>query len=104
MSNASKISFFTRAHVPHSSHQAMRQLGMIGFTIAALTQYTSLQPAPLEELESIDMMRLLENDCEINAVISSSPILGVDNPEDIAKAEIMMAQDFLLQSYQDKYL
>jgi 3-deoxy-manno-octulosonate cytidylyltransferase (CMP-KDO synthetase) len=104
MSNTSKISFFTRAHVPNRSDKAIRQLGMIGFTIAALTQYTNLQPTPLEELESIDMMRLLENDYEINAVISSSPILGVDNPEDIAKAEIMMTKDLLLETYQDKYL
>ena len=104
MSNTSKISFFTRAHVPNRSDNAMRQLGMIGFTITALTQYTNLQPTPLEELESIDMMRLLENDYEINAVISSSPILGVDNPEDIAKAEFMMTKDLLLETYQDKYL
>ena len=72
--------------------------------IAALTQYINLQPTPLEELESIDMMRLLENDYEINAVISSSPILGVDNPEDIAKAELMMTKDLLMEIYQDKYL
>ena len=104
MTNASKISFFTRAHVPNRSDKAMRQLGMIGFTLAALTQYINLQPTPLEELESIDMMRLLENDYEINAVISSSPILGVDNPEDIAKVEIMMNQDFILHTYQEKYL
>jgi len=103
-SNTSKISFFTRAHVPNRSDEAMRQLGMIGFTIAALTQYINLQPTPLEELESIDMMRLLENDYEINAVISSSPILGVDNPEDIAKVELMMTKDLLLEIYQDKYL
>ncbi|MDB0042209.1 3-deoxy-manno-octulosonate cytidylyltransferase [Gammaproteobacteria bacterium] len=104
MSNTSKISFFTRAHVPNRSDKAMRQLGMIGFTVAALTQYTNLQPTPLEELESIDMMRLLENDYEISALISSSPILGVDNPDDIVKAEIMMAKDLLLETYQDKYL
>ena len=104
MSNTSKISFFTRAHVPNKSDKAMRQLGMIGFTITALTQYTNLQPTPLEELESIDMMRLLENDYEINAVISSSPILGVDNPEDIAKVELIMTKDLLLEIYQDKYL
>ena len=104
MSNTSKISFFTRAHVPNRSDKAMRQLGMIGFTIAALTQYTNMQPTPLEELESIDMMRLLENDYKINAVISSSPIIGVDNPEDIAKTEIMMTNDLLLETYQHKYL
>ena len=104
MTNTSKISFFTRAHVPNRSDKAMRQLGMIGFTLAALAQYTNLQPTPLEELESIDMMRLLENDYEINAVLSSSPILGVDNPEDIAKVELMMTKDLLLETYQDKYL
>jgi 3-deoxy-manno-octulosonate cytidylyltransferase (CMP-KDO synthetase) len=104
MTNSSKISFFTRAHVPNRSDKTMRQLGMIGFTIAALTQYTNLQPTPLEKLESIDMMRLLENDYKINAVISSSPILGVDNPEDIAKAELMMSKDLLFKTYQDKYL
>ena len=104
MTNTSKISFFTRAHVPNSSDKAMRQLGMIGFTNDALTQYTNLQPTALEELESIDMMRLLEHDYEINAVISSSLIYGVDNPRDIAKAELMMDQDFLLTTYQEKYL
>ena len=103
-SNTSKISFFSRAHIPHGSNKAMRQLGMIGFTIAALNQYTNLHPTPLEELESIDMMRLLENDYEINAVISSSPILGVDNPEDIEKAERMMTKDLLFKTYQDKYI
>ena len=103
-SNTSKISFFTRAHVPNRSDKAMRQLGMIGFNIAALTQYSNLQPTPLEELESIDMMRLLENDYEINAVISSSPILGVDHPEDIAKVDLIMAKDLLLETYQGKYV
>ena len=104
MTNTSKVSFFTRAHVPHGSNKTMRQLGMIGFTIDALTQYTSLQSTALEELESIDMMRLLENDYKINAVIASSPILGVDNPEDIAKAELMMAKDVLRKTCRDKYL
>ncbi len=77
---------------------------MIGFTLAALTQYTNLQPTPIEELESIDMMRLLENDYEINAVFSTSTIVGVDNTGDIAKAELMMTKDVLMEIYQDKYL
>jgi len=104
LTHESKIIFFTRSHVPHQSTQAMRQLGMIGFTHAALSKYTKLQPTPLEELESIDMMRLIENDYEILAVMSSSPILGVDNPADIFKAEQMMADDSLVKSYRDKYL
>ena len=77
---------------------------MIGFTKAALHRYSKLQPTPLEELESIDMMRLIENDYEISSVISSSPILGVDNPADILKAEQMMKDDELVSSYKEKYI
>ena len=76
---------------------------MIGFTKAALQEYTKLLPTPLEELESIDMMRLLENDLPIKGVLSSSPILGVDTPEDINKAEQMMMRDELIDLYKEKY-
>jgi 3-deoxy-manno-octulosonate cytidylyltransferase (CMP-KDO synthetase) len=98
------INFFTRSHVPYDSSNALRQLGMIGFTKAALQEYTKILPTPLEELESIDMMRLIENDLPIMGVLSSSPILGVDNPEDIYKAEQMMMQDELIGLYKDKYI
>ena len=77
---------------------------MIGFTHAALSKYTKLQPTPLEELESIDMMRVIENNYEISAVMSSSPILGVDNPADIFKAEQMMVNDSWVAFYRNKYL
>jgi 3-deoxy-manno-octulosonate cytidylyltransferase (CMP-KDO synthetase) len=101
--NNLNINFFTRSHVPHNSSDALRQLGMIGFTKAVLQEYTKLLPTPLEELESIDMMRLLENDLPIKGVLSSSPILGVDTPEDINKAEQMMMQDELIDLYKEKY-
>ena len=58
----------------------------------------------MEEIESIDMMRFLENDFCIQGVLSSSPILGVDNPEDISKIEKMMLNDKLIGIYKDKYI
>jgi len=99
-----QINFFSRSHIPHYSTNAIRQLGMIGFTNAALKKYTELAPTPLEELESIDMMRFLENNLQIKGVLSTSPILGVDNPADIARAERMMAGDVLVELYKAKYL
>jgi len=50
------------------------------------------------------MMRFLENDFCIQGVLSSSPILGVDNPEDISKIEKMMLNDKLIGIYKDKYI
>ena len=98
-----KIKFFSRSHVPFNSIKTYRQLGMIGFTKQALQNYTNLLPTELEELESIDMMRFLENDFCIQGVLSSSPIIGVDNPEDIIKAEKMMLNDEIIHLYKEKY-
>ena len=101
--NTLNIKFFSRSHIPFNSTKTFRQLGMIGFTNKALKHYTNLLPTELEELESIDMMRLLENDFSIQGVLSSGPILGVDNPEDIVKAEKMMLEDKIIHLYKDKY-
>ena len=98
-----KIKFFSRSHVPFNSIKTYRQLGMIGFTKKVLQNYTNLLPTELEELESIDMMRFLENDFCIQGVLSSSPIIGVDNPEDIIKAERMMLNDEIIHLYKEKY-
>ena len=101
--NNLNIKFFSRSQVPFSSIKTFRQLGMIGFTNQALQNYTNLLPTELEELESIDMMRFLENDFCIQGVLSSSPIIGVDNPEDIIKAERMMLNDEFIHLYKEKY-
>ena len=101
--NNLNIKFFSRSHIPFNSIKTFRQLGMIGFTNKALQYYTKLPPTELEELESIDMMRFLENDFCIQGVLSSNPILGVDNPEDIIKAEKMMLGDKIVHLYKEKY-
>jgi 3-deoxy-manno-octulosonate cytidylyltransferase (CMP-KDO synthetase) len=102
--NKLNIKFFSRSHIPFNSIKTFRQLGMIGFTSKALKHYTNLKPTALEKVESIDMMRFLENDFCIQGVLSSSPILGVDNPEDIIKAEKMMSDDKFIHLYKEKYV
>ena len=77
---------------------------MIGFTSDALKAYMNLEMTDLEILESIDMMRFLENDINIQGVYSTSPIHGVDIPSDIKKVESLMSDDSFLNQYQSKYL
>ncbi len=103
LTNTNKITFLTRAHAPHDAEQGVRQLGMIGFTSRALKKYAGLRMTPLEILESVDMMRFIENNISIQGVFSTTPILGVDRPGDISKAETMMQKDLFLRNYQDKY-
>ena len=97
------IKFFSRTHVPNNCLSGFRQLGMIGFTNRALLHYADLSPTPLEVVESIDMMRFLENDFSIQGVLSSYPILGVDNPEDIITVGSMMKNDHFICFYKNKY-
>jgi len=99
-----EIKFFSRTHVPNNCLSGLRQLGMIGFTNPALLHYANLSPTPLEQVESIDMMRFLENDFSIQGVLSLYPILGVDNPEDIIKVERMMNNDHFVSLYKTKYI
>jgi len=40
----------------------------------------------------------------IQGVLSSSPIIGVDNPEDIIKVESMMKNDHFVRLYKNKYI
>jgi 3-deoxy-manno-octulosonate cytidylyltransferase (CMP-KDO synthetase) len=99
-----EIKFFSRSYIPYQASTGFRQLGMIGFSHDALIHYASLAPTPMEETESIDMMRFLENDFSIQGVLSSSPIIGVDKPEDILKVEKMMVDDHYVHLYKEKYL
>ena len=50
------------------------------------------------------MMRLIENDFSIQGVLSTSPILGVDTPQDLKKVEKIMMNDKFVNLYKEKYI
>ncbi len=104
VNNELKINFFSRSQVPFNAAFSFRQLGMIGFTKKALCKYDNLLPSVLEEVESIDMMRFIENDFLIHGVLSSSQILGVDTPQDLKKVEKIMMNDKFINLYKEKYI
>ena len=67
-----------------------------------LIHFTKLQPTPLEIIESIDMLRVLEYGYLIRMVETTSEIVGVDTPEDLERAKILMKNDSLFSSYFEK--
>ncbi len=94
-----KVLTFSRARIPHNANKFYRQLGMIAFSSNALRLYKELEPTALEIIESIDMMRFLENDIDIQALVANYSIVGVDRPEDLEIAQALMDQDDLLSKY-----
>jgi len=77
-----------------------KQLGLIAFTRDALLEYSALPATPLEQIESVDMNRLLEHGRKLLMVPSMHRITAIDTPEDRIRVEGLMADDRLMSAYQ----
>ncbi len=78
---------------------AHKQVCIIPFRRATLFQYTNLAPTPLEKLESIDMLRLLEHGMQVKMVPTEFDTQAVDTTVDLMRVEKLMASDPLLSRY-----
>ncbi|MBU05880.1 MAG: hypothetical protein CL877_08035 [Dehalococcoidales bacterium] len=76
-----------------------KQICIIPFKRDYLLKYNSLEETPLEIIESVDMMRILENGESVRMVITQEPSYGVDTQEDLILVEQKMARDSLMPRY-----
>ena len=80
---------FTRADAegsgPHYHH-----IGLYAYRRAALEKFVGLPPSPNELRERLEQLRALDAGMRIDAAIVKSVPLGVDTPEDLAKARAML--------------
>jgi 3-deoxy-manno-octulosonate cytidylyltransferase (CMP-KDO synthetase) len=83
-----------QGHIP-----LLKQVCIIPFRREALLAYARLEPTPLEQAESIDMMRFLEHGYKVRMVETEFDTHAVDTPEDLARVEEMMRTDELTQQY-----
>lgn len=77
----------------------LKQLGIIAFKSDFLQTFTKLEPTPLEQIESVDMMRAVEHGYQIRIVETKGFMIGVDVPGDIKRAENALASDSLIDKY-----
>ena len=61
--------------------------------------FTKLKPTPLEQVESVDMMRAIEHGYKVRMVLSPFEGIGVDTPGDLEDAIILMKQDPFFGNY-----
>ena len=64
-----------------------------------LIEYTKMRPTPLEIIESVDMMRILENGIKIRMVETKCKTKSVDTKEDLMRVKRMMISDKLFKRY-----
>lgn len=86
--------YFTRADVPFSRSGAAvhrwAHLGLYGYRRATLIRLSTLAPTALERIESLEQLRALENRIRIRCVPTAHRSIGVDTPEDLARAEALL--------------
>lgn len=76
-----------------------KQVCVIPFRRDALEAFARLPTTPLEQAESIDMLRFLENGMKVKMVETRHPSHAVDTPGDLAHVEQLMRHDVLAARY-----
>jgi 3-deoxy-manno-octulosonate cytidylyltransferase (CMP-KDO synthetase) len=88
---AGRALYFSRAAIPYPRHagrgRALRHLGIYGYRRETLLRLAALPPSPLEERESLEQLRALENGIPIRVLEVRGQALGVDTAEDLARVE-----------------
>lgn len=78
---------------------AYKQVCIIPFRRKLLLQYTQLPPTPLEKLESVDMLRLIEHGYRVKMVKTLFNSQAVDTEADLSRVAQLMQTDPLLDAY-----
>jgi 3-deoxy-manno-octulosonate cytidylyltransferase (CMP-KDO synthetase) len=99
--------YFSREPIPsawkkNKNIRMMKQTGLIFFKKDYLLYFDKLKETPLEKIESVDMMRVLENGDKIKMVETSGELLGIDSMKDLKTVRIKMKKDLLIKHYLNK--
>jgi 3-deoxy-manno-octulosonate cytidylyltransferase (CMP-KDO synthetase) len=78
--------YFSRAPIPPAKSSGpslfLRHQGIYGFRRAMLLQFVKWKPTPLEQAESLEQLRALENGVRVHVLVTKHGSPGVDTPAD----------------------
>lgn len=82
--------YFSRAAIPHPRGEAKlegyrRHIGIYAYRPDFLQEYTNWPATPLEQAESLEQLRALENGAKIRVIEADYQGLEVNTPEDYAR-------------------
>lgn len=96
--------YFSREPIPSrkkgvSNVPMLKQVCVIPFRRDYLLEFNAMTPTPLEIIESVDMMRVLEHGGKVRMVMTNTKSLSVDTPGDLERVVELMAGDALIGAY-----
>jgi 3-deoxy-manno-octulosonate cytidylyltransferase (CMP-KDO synthetase) len=84
--------YFTRARAPWGEGRLLHHIGLYAYRRDALRRFVAAPPSPLERREKLEQLRALEAGMRIDVALVDTAPLGVDAPEDLERARIMLAR------------
>lgn len=96
--------YFSREPIPSPWHGVedvpmYMQTGIIAFRRDVLLRFNRMPETRLEQIESVDMNRVLETGGRIRMVLTEAVTIGVDTPQELKDAEALMKNDPSLSQY-----
>ena len=96
--------YFSREPIPSFSKYGkhnfmMKQVCIIPFRRNFLIRFNKMKETQLEKIESVDMLRILENGIKVKMVETQEETYSVDTKQDLNKVKIKMKADSLLKKY-----
>lgn len=96
--------YFSREPIPSRKKGVLevpmfKQVCIIPFRRDYLLRFNSLPETPLEKIESVDMMRVIEHGEKVKMVYTKVETLSVDTPKDLVRVKQMMENDALMFQY-----
>ena len=91
--------YFTRATVPYqrddkSGHvDYYKHIGVYAFRRDFLLKYSEMNPSKLEQIESLEQLRALENGYDIKVIETAFDTVGVDTPEDLGYVKELIKRE-----------
>ena len=80
--------YFSRSVMPYPRNAGCpvyKHIGIYAYKRDFLLAYARMNSTPLEQSESLEQLRALENGCKIKVVETKTKFVGVDTAEDLAK-------------------
>jgi 3-deoxy-manno-octulosonate cytidylyltransferase (CMP-KDO synthetase) len=96
--------YFSREPIPSRKKGAegvpmFKQVCIIPFRRDFLIKFNELPQTPLEIIESVDMLRVLEHGYQVKMVLSEYETYSVDTLDDLKRVESVMVNDALIKVY-----
>jgi 3-deoxy-manno-octulosonate cytidylyltransferase (CMP-KDO synthetase) len=93
--------YFSRHPIPYhrqaapaqwlTEHRYLRHIGLYAYRPDVLATITQLPPSSLEQAESLEQLRWLENGYRILTAETELETIGIDTPEDVERARKQLA-------------